>query len=93
MSFFLKIVAAFIVIVVIIAVALAVEIFKVEAKKKYKNYNPMSDSLNNKLKEIKDREEDSFKSYKETDKNYAAVLKMLEKMSKNTDDKGQDDKG
>ena len=87
MSFFLKIVAAFIVIVVIIAVALAVEIFKVEAKKKYKNYNPMSDSLNNKLKEIKDREEDSFKSYKETDKNYAAVLKMLEKMSKNTDEK------
>ena len=87
MSFFLKIVAAFIVMVVIVAVALAVEIFKVEAKKKYKNYNPMSDSLNNKLREIKDREEDSLRSYKETDKNYAAVLKMLEKMSKNTDEK------
>ena len=87
MYLFLKIVAAFIVMVVIIAVALAVEIFKVEAKKKYKNYNPNSDSLNNKLREIKDREEDSFRSYKETDKNYAAVLKMLEKMSKNTDEK------
>ena len=87
MYLFLKIVAAFIVMVVIIAVALAVEIFKVEAKKKYKNYNPTSDSLNNKLREIKDREEDSFRSYKETDKNYAAVLKMLEKMSKNTDEK------
>ena len=87
MSFFLKIVAAFIVMVVIVAVALAVEIFKVEAKKKYKNYNPMSDSLNNKLREIKDREEDSLRSFKETDKNYAAVLKMLEKMSKNTDEK------
>ena len=87
MYFFLKIVAAFIVMVVIIAIVLAVEIFKVEAKKKYKNYNPASDSLNNKLREIRDKEEGSLKSYKETDKNYAAVLKMLEKMSKNTDEK------
>ena len=87
MYFFLKIVAAFIVMVVIIAIVLAVEIFKVESKKKYKNYKPASDSLNNKLREIRDKEECSFKSYKETDKDYAAVLKMLEKMSKNTDEK------
>jgi uncharacterized membrane protein len=87
MYLFLKIVAAFIVMVIIIAIALAVEIFKVESKKKYKNYNPASDSLNNKLREIRDKEEDLYRNCKEMDKNYAAVLKMLEKMAKNTDEK------